>query len=106
MVTELEAVPTLPVPFRPDNVHPVGELVLVQPDELPVEQVTAGITRLSSGDRPVTGTVLDAGPAVTCAGRGDRVIYRQHAGVDVTLDGLDLLVLRDRDILLVQPAGF
>jgi chaperonin GroES len=59
-------------------------------------------------ERPVEGEVVAVGPgARNEAGRvipldvkpGDRVVFGKYAGMDVTIDGAELLVLREGDIL-------
>ena len=34
---------------------------------------------------------------------GDRVLYGKYSGTDVTLDGVEYLILRESDILAVIP---
>jgi chaperonin GroES len=57
--------------------------------------------RLSWGD------VTLVGPEVRVAKEGDRVLFLPSAGLEVELDGEDLVLLRERDVQAVssQPAA-
>jgi chaperonin GroES len=57
--------------------------------------------RLSWGDVTLTG------PDVRVAKEGDRVLFLPSVGLEVELDGEDLVLLRERDVQAVasQPAG-
>jgi chaperonin GroES len=62
-------------------------------------------------EKPVTGLVLAAGPGrINDAGLvpmmvkvGQTVLYGKYAGTEVTVDGDDLLILRETDVLAVVP---
>ena len=57
--------------------------------------------RLSWGDVTLTG------PDVRVAKQGDRVLFLPSVGLEVELDGEELVLLRERDVQAVasQPAG-
>jgi chaperonin GroES len=57
--------------------------------------------RLSWGDVTLTG------PEVRVAREGDRVLFLPSAGLEVELEGEELVLLRERDVQAVstQPAG-
>lgn len=54
--------------------------------------------RLSWGD------VALVGPDVRVAGRGDRVLFLPSSGLEVELDGEELVLLRERDVQAVTAA--
>jgi chaperonin GroES len=86
------------------NLQPLGDRVVVQSIE--AEQVTASGIVLpdTAAEKPQRGRVLAVG-----AGRfedGQRVppqvaevIYSKYGGTEVKVDGQDLLILRESDIL-------
>jgi chaperonin GroES len=53
------------------------------------------------------GDVTLIGPEVRVAKEGDRVLFLPSAGLEVELEGEELVLLRERDIQAVssQPAG-
>ncbi len=93
------------------NIVPVGDKVVVKP--LDVEETTAGGIVLPERARevPLQGKVLSVGDGRLLAdGRraehqvheGDRVVYRNYAGTEVVIDGEELLILREADILAIM----
>lgn len=92
------------------KIVPLGENVVVRPIE--PEEVTAGGIVLpdSARERPRQGRVLSVGDgklledgsrAAHDVSEGDRVIYSQYAGTEVEVEGEELLILREEDILAI-----
>ena len=87
-----------------------GDRLVVRVPENGERRTTAGLLipataipapkRLSWGDVTLTGT------EVRVAKQGDRVLFLPSAGLEVELDGEDLVLLRERDVQAVssQPA--
>lgn len=90
------------------NIRPLDDRVVVEP--LEAEEVTAGGIVLpdTAKERPQRGTVVAVGPgkvldsgdrgslAVTV---GDQVIFGKYSGTDIEVDGRDVKILRESDIL-------
>jgi chaperonin GroES len=90
------------------NLRPLDDRVVVEPKE--AEEMTAGGIVLpdTAKEKPQRGTVVAVGPgklldtgergklSVTV---GDEVIYGKYAGSDVELDGREVKILRETDIL-------
>jgi chaperonin GroES len=94
---------------------PLGEKVVVR--RLDAEEVTSGgiILPDSAREKPQQGKVLSVGdgarlPDGTRAdpqvAEGDRVLFNRYAGTEVEVNGEDLLIMSENDILavLVLPA--
>jgi chaperonin GroES len=92
------------------KLRPVGDRVVVKPAQR--EEVTrSGIVIPDTAkEKPQEGTViavgsgklLDNGERVTMELReGDRVLFAKYGGTEFKLDGEDLLVLRESDVLAV-----
>jgi len=92
------------------KVIPVGDNVVLQRVE--AEQQTAGGIVLpdSAREQPAEGRVLSVGDgrALRDGGRqafqvkeGDRVLFSSYAGTEVQIDGDDLLILSESDILAI-----
>ena len=86
---------------------PLADRVVVRPQE--AEEVTSGglIIPDTAKEKPQKGTVLAVGPGKVENGtkidmtvkKGDTVLYGKYSGTEVTLDGEDVLIMRESDIL-------
>jgi chaperonin GroES len=89
------------------NLQPLADRVVVRSIE--AEQVTASGIVLpdTAAEKPQRGKVLAVGPGRYEDGKrvepqvaaGDEVIYSKYGGTEVKVDGEDLLILRESDIL-------
>jgi chaperonin GroES len=89
------------------NLKPLGDRVIVQAIEQ--EEVTAGGIVLpdTAKERPQRGKVLAVGDGRYIDGErvalevaeGDEVIYSKYGGTEVRVDGDELLILSEHDIL-------
>ena len=92
------------------NLKPLADRVIVKP--LEAEEKTAGgiIIPDNAKEKPQKGEVIAVGPgkiADNCQKitmelkKGDKVLYGKYSGSEVTVDGDDLLIMRESDILAV-----
>lgn len=90
------------------NLRPLDERIVVEPVE--AEAVTAGGIVLpdTAKERPQRGTVLAVGPgkllengkrSELSVAIGDEVIYGKYSGTDIELEGRDVKILRESDVL-------
>ena len=89
------------------SLQPLGDRVVVQSIE--AEQVTASGIVLpdTAAEKPQRGKVLAVGAGRYEDGKrvpiqvaeGDEVIYSKYGGTEIKVDGEDLLILRESDIL-------
>ena len=90
------------------RVRPLDDRVVVEPVE--AEERTAGGIVLpdSAKEKPQRGTVVSVGPGKLLENGqrgdlsvsiGDLVIYGKYSGTDVEIDGRDVKILREGDIL-------
>jgi len=90
------------------KLKPLDDRVVVEPVE--AEDVTAGGIVLpdTAKEKPQRGTVLAVGPGklldsgqrgALSVAIGDEVIYGKYSGSEVEVDGRELKVLRETDIL-------
>jgi chaperonin GroES len=96
------------------NLKPLGDRVLVRPVE--EEQTTASGIVLpdTAKEKPQKGHVLAVGDGrwdedgakriPLDVAEGDEVLYSKYGGTDIIIEGEDLLVLRESD-LLAKVAG-
>jgi chaperonin GroES len=92
------------------KLKPLGDRVLVQPVE--EEEMTASGIVLpdTAKEKPQKGKVLavgdgkldDDGKRIKLdVSKGDEVLYSKYGGTEITVDGEDLLVLRESDVLAI-----
>ena len=89
---------------------PLGDKVIVR--RVDVEQKSPGGILLPdvAAEKPREGRVLSVGDGCRLAdgtrvkpqvGEGDRVLFHRYAGTEVTVDGQELLIMNEDDILAV-----
>jgi chaperonin GroES len=92
------------------KVVPLGEKVVVK--RLAAEQTTAGgiVLPEMAKEKPQQGRVLSVGDgrllsngerAVQQVSEGDRVLFGSYAGTEVVVDGEELLIMSEDEILAV-----
>src|SRR5580692_10437625 len=90
------------------NLRPLDDRVVVEPKE--ADEVTAGGILLpdTAKEKPQRGAVLAVGPGkLLDSGErgslsvmiGDEVIYGKYSGSEIELDGREVKILRETDIL-------
>jgi len=87
------------------QITPLHDRVIIKP--APAEEKTSGgiIIPDTAKEKPQRGTVIAAGPGkkdepVTVK-KGDNVLYGKYSGTEIRIDGQDLLILREGDILAI-----
>ncbi|MEO1616913.1 MAG: co-chaperone GroES [Planctomycetota bacterium] len=92
------------------RLQPIGERIVVQREES--EETTAGGIVLpdSAQEKPARGTVVavgtgklldDGSRSESQLSAGDKVLFSSYAGESVELDGVELLLMREDDVLAV-----
>jgi chaperonin GroES len=87
------------------SVTPLHDRVIVKP--APAEEKTAGgiIIPDTAKEKPQRGVVVAAGPGKKdepmSVKSGDTVLYGKYAGTEIQIDGDDLLIMRESDILAI-----
>jgi chaperonin GroES len=90
------------------KIRPMDDRVVVEP--LEAEEVTSGGILLpdSAKQKPQRGRVLATGPgklndngqrAALAVQKGDEVIYGRYSGSDIEVDGKEIKIMREGDIL-------
>jgi chaperonin GroES len=90
------------------KLQPLGDRVLVKPTEKE-EKTKSGIYLPDTAkEKPQEGEVLAVGPGkMTDDGKripmdlkiGDRVIYAKYGGTEIKIDDVEMMILRESDIL-------
>ncbi len=90
------------------NLKPLHDRVVVKP--LEAEETTAGgiIIPDTAKEKPMEGRVVAAGPGVRGEDgklhpldvkKGDQILYGKWSGTEVKLNGDDLLIMKESDIM-------
>ncbi len=93
---------------KTSSLRPLDDRVVVEP--LEAEEMTAGGIVLpdTAKEKPQRGTVVVGRPRQAArqrqrgklsVGVGDEVIYGKYSGTDIEVDGQDVKILRETDIL-------
>ena len=87
--------------------QPLADRVVVRPQD--ADEMTAGGLYIpdTAKEKPQRGTVLAVGPGKVENGtkidmtvkEGDTVLYGKYAGTEIQLDGDDVMIMRESDIL-------
>lgn len=90
------------------EIRPLHDRVLVKP--LDAEEKTAGgiIIPDTAKEKPVEGKIVAAGPGLRGddgklhkldVKKGDRILYGKWSGTEVKLNGADLLIMKESDVM-------
>ncbi len=90
------------------SLSPLADRIVIKP--LAAESKTAGgiIIPDNAKEKPQKGEVVAVGPGKTddkgnCIKMelkvGDKVLYGKYSGTEVSMDGADLLIMRESDVL-------
>jgi chaperonin GroES len=91
---------------------PLADRVVVKPSQ--AEEMTKGgiIVPDTAKEKPVWGEVIATGPGrVSDDGKtipmevkiGNKVLYGKYSGTEVTIEGEELLLMRESDIFAIMP---
>lgn len=91
------------------TVKPLADRVLVKPLEAAETKKGGIIIPDTAKEKPQEGEVIEVGPGRVEDGKavpmevkkGDRILYGKYSGTEVSIDGNDMLIMRESDILAV-----
>ena len=94
-----------------DKIRPLGERVVIKP--LPREEISKGgiVIPDTAKEKPQEGEIIAIGPGkLSDDGKriamevkvGDKVVYSKYAGTEFKLDEVEVVILRESDILAVR----
>jgi chaperonin GroES len=78
---------------------------LVEPAAAETTTLSGIIIPETAKEKPQRGTVIDVGPVQkdepTTVQPGDTILYGKYAGTEISVDGKDLLIMRESDIFAI-----
>jgi chaperonin GroES len=94
------------------KLQPLADRIVVRP-AIPEEKTKGGIILPDTAkEKPVWGEVIAAGTGKTNDdGKkvamevkvGDKVLYGKYSGTEVTVDGEEVLIMRESDVFAIMP---
>ena len=85
------------------NFKPLADRVLVEPQAAEEKTASGIIIPDTAKEKPQKGKIIAVGDGTTehkmNVKVGDRVLYGKYSGSEVTVDGEDLMIMRESDIL-------
>ena len=91
------------------NIHPLGDRVVINNVETETTTKSGIVLPGNAKEKPQMAEVLAVGPGGLVDGKevkmqvsvGQKVIYSKYAGTEVKLDGEEMIIVRQSDILAV-----
>ncbi|HEY3239947.1 MAG TPA: co-chaperone GroES [Acidimicrobiia bacterium] len=91
------------------NLQPLEDRIVVRPSEAEEKTASGLVIPDTAKEKPQQGTVLAVGPGRRSEQSGDiipldivagdTVVYSKYGGMEITVEGEDLLILTSRDVL-------
>ena len=89
------------------KLKPLADRVVVKPNQADEKTASGLFIPDTAKEKPMQGTVVAVGPGKVENGtliamtvkEGDHVLYGKYAGTELSLDGEDVLVMRESDLL-------
>lgn len=91
------------------TIKPLGDRVVIKSVEAEETTKSGIVLPGSAKEKPQVAEVVEVGPGGVVGGKeikmevskGDKVLYSKYAGTDVKLDGEELIIVRQSDILAI-----
>ena len=90
------------------SVRPLEDRILIKPTEPETKTASGLYLPETAKERPMQGTVVATGPGLLLENgerapvnvkKGDTVVYGKYSGSDIEVDGHDVKILRESEIL-------
>ena len=90
------------------NVKPLSDRIVVKPEAAEEKTASGIILPDTAQEKPQMGKVMVVGPGKSSDSgelikmslkKGDRVLYGKYSGTEIVVDGDDVLIMRESDIL-------
>ena len=90
------------------KIEPLSDRVVVKPNKAEEKTASGIILPDTAKEKPQMGKILAVGPGKTSDSgsvvsmhlkKGDNVLYGKYSGTELTLDGAEVLIMRESDIL-------
>jgi len=87
------------------KIKPLADRVVIEPQEAETKTASGIYIPDSAKEKPQRGKILAVGPGSKDEKMevkvGDMVLYGKYSGTEINIDGKDLLIMRQSDILAI-----
>lgn len=87
------------------KIKPLADRVVIEPQEAEAKTASGIYIPDSAKEKPQRGKILAVGPGNKDekmeVKAGDMVLYGKYSGTEINIDGKDLLIMRQSDILAI-----
>lgn len=87
------------------NVRPLSDRVLIKPAEMEQKTASGIIIPDTAKEKPMRGEIVAVGPGKKdepmTVKVGDQVLYGKYSGTEISIDGVDYLIMRENDIYAI-----
>ena len=90
------------------NIKPLSDRVVVKAEEAEEKTASGIILPDTAQEKPQMGSIVATGPGKSSDSgevikmslkKGDKVLYGKYSGTEISLDGNDVIIMRESDIL-------
>ena len=87
------------------KIKPLADRVLVEPSAAETKTASGIIIPDSAQEKPQKGKIIAVGPGTkdnpVTLKVGDNILYGKYSGTEITIDGEEMLVMREDDITAI-----
>lgn len=83
------------------KLHPLADRVVAKSVDAETKSASGILIPETAKEKPVVGVVVAVGKEVKEVKEGDKIVYREYGPDKVKLDGQELLILKEEDVLAV-----
>ena len=92
------------------NIKPLSDRVVIKAEDAEEKTASGIILPDTAKEKPQIGEVVAVGPGKSSDSgnlvkmtlkKGDKVLYGKYSGTEINHDGIDLLIMRESDILAI-----
>ncbi|MFO7721744.1 MAG: co-chaperone GroES [Bacteroidales bacterium] len=87
------------------GIKPLGDRVLVEPAQAETKTASGIIIPDTAKEKPQRGTVIAVGAGKKdepmTVKEGDKVLYGKYSGTEISIDGVEYLIMRESDIYAI-----
>lgn len=80
-------------------IKPLGSRVVAVREQAKTQTASGIYLPDSAKEKPVLAEVKAIGPKAEDVKVGDKIIYKEYSTTEITIDGVEYLILKDEDIL-------
>lgn len=80
-------------------IKPIGDRVLVKPDEEKMVTSTGVIIPDNESEKPLTGVIVSVSDELSTFTVGERVYYPRYTGAQVECEGIKYLIIKAEDVM-------